>query len=79
MDKTAGNIRIAVLLSGSGTSLENIFEHIDAGLPAEVVCVLSSKKSAFGLQRAEKRGVPAIAIPRREYADVGAEIYCHIV
>ena len=72
MDKTAGRIRIAVLLSGSGTSLENIFEHIDAGLPAEVVCVLSSKKNAFGLQRAEKRGVPAIAIPRREYEDVGA-------
>ncbi len=72
MDKTAGRIRIAVLLSGSGTSLENIFEHIDAGLPAEVVCVLSSKKNAFGLQRAEKRGVPAIAIPRREYEDVRA-------
>jgi phosphoribosylglycinamide formyltransferase-1 len=71
MDKTAGKIRIAVLLSGSGTSLENIFKHIDAGLPAEVVCVLSSKKNAFGLQRAEKRGVPAIAIPRREYEDVG--------
>jgi phosphoribosylglycinamide formyltransferase-1 len=72
MARTTGKIRIAVLLSGSGTSLENIFEHIDAGLPAEVVCVLSSKKNAFGLQRAEKRGVPAIAIPRREYEDVRA-------
>jgi formyltetrahydrofolate-dependent phosphoribosylglycinamide formyltransferase len=63
-------LRLAVLLSGSGTSLENLFEHIDAGLPAEVVCVLSSKKSALGLRRAEARGVPAIAIPRREFADV---------
>ena len=63
---------MAVLLSGSGTSLENLFEHIDAGLPAEVVCVLSSKKSAFGLQRAEKRQVPAFAIPRRDFPDVGA-------
>jgi len=63
-------LRLAVLLSGSGTSLENLFEHIDAGLPAEVVCVLSSKKSAFGLRRAESRGIPAIAIPRRELADV---------
>jgi phosphoribosylglycinamide formyltransferase-1 len=63
-------LRLAVLLSGSGTSLENLFEHIDAGLPAEVVCVLSSKKSAFGLRRAESRGIPAIAIPRREYPDV---------
>lgn len=65
-------LRVAVLLSGSGTSLENLFEHIDAGLPAEVVCVVSSKKSAFGLERAERRGVPAIAVPRREYADGSA-------
>lgn len=64
-------LRLAVLLSGSGTSLENLFEQIDAGLPAEVVCVLSSKKSAFGLRRAEARGIPAIAVPRREYPDVG--------
>jgi len=69
---TDGKLRIAVLLSGSGTSLENLFEHIDAGLPAEVVCVVSSKKQAFGLQRAEKRGIPAIAVPRREYPDVAS-------
>jgi phosphoribosylglycinamide formyltransferase-1 len=71
MGEPARKLRIAVLLSGGGTSLENLFEHIEAGLPAEVVCVLSSKKSAFGLQRAEKRGVPALAIPRREHKDVG--------
>lgn len=63
-------LRIAVLLSGSGTSLENIFEHIDRGLPAEVVCVVASKKSAFGLTRASKRGVPAIAVPRKNHPDV---------
>ena len=63
-------LRVAVLLSGSGTSLENLFEHIDAGLPAEVVCVLSSKKQAFGLERARKRGIPAIAVPRKDYPDV---------
>lgn len=63
-------LRLAVLLSGGGTSLENLFEHIDEGLPAEVVCVLSSKKNAFGLRRAESRGIPAIAVPRRDYPDV---------
>ncbi len=72
MVQSTAKLRIAVLLSGNGTSLENLFEHIDAGLPAEVVCVISSKKGAFGLQRAEKRNVPAIAIPRREYPDVGS-------
>ncbi len=67
---TGGKLRIAVLLSGSGTSLENLFEHIDADLPAEIVCVVSSKKSAFGLQRAEQRGIPAVAVARREHPDV---------
>ena len=65
-------LRIAVLLSGSGTSLENLFEQIEAGLPAEIVCVIASKKSAFGLERAARRGVPAIAIPRRDHPDVTA-------
>ncbi len=65
-------LRVAVLLSGSGTSLENLFERIDAGLPAEIVCVVSSKKKAFGLARAERRNVPAFAIARREYPDVTA-------
>lgn len=70
MEKVAIPLRIAVLLSGGGTSLENLFAAIESGLPAEVVCVLSSKKTAFGLQRAENHGVPGIAIPRRGYSDV---------
>ncbi len=70
--ETPVKLHIAVLLSGSGTSLENLFDHIDAGLPAEIVCVVSSKKNAFGLQRAEGRGIPAVAVPRREFPNVGA-------
>lgn len=63
-------LRVAVLLSGSGTSLENLFEHIEQhGLPARVVCVIASKENAGGLARAETRGVPAFAIPRKKFAD----------
>ncbi len=72
MATTAEKLRVAVLLSGGGTSLENLFTEIEAGLSAEVVCVLASKKSAYGLERAEKHGVPAIAVPRRDYSDVHA-------
>jgi formyltetrahydrofolate-dependent phosphoribosylglycinamide formyltransferase len=72
MTEAKAPLRIAVLLSGSGTSLENLFEHIDRGLPAEVVCVVASKKSAFGLTRASNRGVPAIAVPRRDHPDVAS-------
>lgn len=70
---SASSPRIAVLLSGEGTSLENLFERIDAGeVPGRVVLVLSSKEGAGGLARAERRGVPALAVPRRVHRDVGA-------
>ena len=50
--------RVAVLLSGSGTSLENLFEHMDRGeVPGEVAVVIASKANAFGLERARRRGV----------------------
>jgi phosphoribosylglycinamide formyltransferase-1 len=64
--------RIAVLLSGSGTSLENLLERIDEGtVPGRVCVVVASKASAFGLERARRRGIPAVAVPRKEYPDVG--------
>ena len=66
----AGPLRVAVLLSGEGTSLENLFEHIEArSLPARVVCVIASKAEAGGLARAARRGVPALAVPRKQYRD----------
>ncbi len=64
-------LRIAVLLSGTGTSLSNLCERIDAGeVPAEVALVIASKAKAGGLERARRRGIPAVAIPRREHPDV---------
>ena len=63
--------RIAVLLSGTGTSLENLLERIDEGsVPGEVCVVVSSKANAPGLERARRRGIPALAVPRKEHADV---------
>ena len=65
-------LRVAVLLSGSGTSLENLLDHIEAGLPAQVVVVISSKGDAYGLERARKHGIPAVAIPRKKNPDIAA-------
>lgn len=61
-----------MLLSGSGTSLENLCSHIDAGLPAEVVVVISSRADAYGLERARLRGIPAVAVSRRDVPDLAA-------
>jgi formyltetrahydrofolate-dependent phosphoribosylglycinamide formyltransferase len=63
---------VAVLLSGEGTSLENLFEQIDSGaLNAQIVAVISSKENVGGLERARRRGVPALAVPRNQYPDSG--------
>jgi phosphoribosylglycinamide formyltransferase 1 len=66
-------LRLAVLLSGEGTSLENLFERIESGeLHARISVVIASKAGAGGLARARRRGVPAVAVPRKQYADVAA-------
>lgn len=53
-------MRIAVLLSGNGSTLQNIIDKTAAGLiDAQVVCVISSREDAFGLERARKANVPA--------------------
>ena len=68
---SARALRIAVLLSGTGSSLENLLEKIDAGdVPGEVRVVISSKPAALGLERAARRGIPAVAVARKEHPDV---------
>lgn len=71
MSPTTSPLRIAVLLSGNGSSLENLLEHIDSGeVDGEVVVVISSKTKAYGLERARQRGVPALGVPRKDYPDL---------
>ncbi len=68
-----GELRIGVLLSGEGTSLENLLDQVEqGGVPGRVALVVSSKAGAGGLGRAERRGVPAVAVPRRDHPDVEA-------
>ena len=63
-------LKIGVLISGSGTNLQAIIDAIDAGeLNCQVVKVLSSRPDAYGLQRAQDAGIPAVALDRTVYAD----------
>jgi formyltetrahydrofolate-dependent phosphoribosylglycinamide formyltransferase len=64
-------LRIAVLLSGNGSTLQNILDRSAKGLlDAQVVCVIASRADAYGLERAKKAGVHALAIPRKEHGSV---------
>jgi phosphoribosylglycinamide formyltransferase-1 len=54
---------IAVMLSGSGRTLVNLCDRIDAGdLPARVAVVIASKE-CLGAQRARDRGIPTLIEP----------------
>ena len=62
------HLKLGVLLSGGGTTLENIFEHIAAGkLDAEVAVVGASRKDAYGLVRAANHGVPSFVVQSRKH------------
>jgi phosphoribosylglycinamide formyltransferase-1 len=58
-------VRLAVLVSGSGTILKAMF---DAGLPIGVVL---SDRPCAGLALAEERGVPVELVDRRAYGGFG--------
>ena len=57
-------LRLAVLLSGSGTTLQNILDRIADGTlrGVEVTVVVSSRKDAGGIGRAERAGVPHVKV-----------------
>lgn len=61
--------RIVIFASGSGTNAQNIIEYFQSGNLAEVVLVLSNKKEAFVLERAEKLGVANRYFNREELYD----------
>lgn len=61
-------LRVAVLLSGGGTTLENIIGEIaSARLPATICLVLSSRRDAYGLTRAENHGIPTAVVPSCQF------------
>ncbi len=69
----SGVVKAAVLLSGSGRTLENFFATIDAGqLNLEIAAVVSSKPGVRGLDVACDRGVPASAFRRKDYPNPAA-------
>lgn len=66
-------LKVAVLLSGNGSTLQNILDRAAAGeLDAEVVCVVASRADAYGLERARMAGIPAIPVPRKDYPNAQA-------
>ena len=60
--------RIAVLVSGGGTNLQAIIDAQKSGVikSGEVVLVISNKRDAYALERAEKEGIESLVFVKKE-------------
>jgi phosphoribosylglycinamide formyltransferase-1 len=63
-------LRIAVLLSGRGTTFERLVaERAKGALDVEFTAVISSKPEAPGLERARRHGITAHVVSRKEHRE----------
>lgn len=59
---------IVVLISGGGSNLQAIIDHIKAEkLDVQISLVLSNREDAYGLKRAEKAGIPTAIIDHTQF------------
>lgn len=75
-------MKLAVLLSGSGRTLDNFHQHIVSGkLNAQIEVVISNVKNAMGLEKAKNYGYPACFAENSEVinailADYDIDLIC---
>lgn len=61
-------VRLAMLISGNGTTLQNFLDLIATGrLDATVEVAVSSNAKAYGLERARLAGIDTHVVRRRDY------------
>jgi formyltetrahydrofolate-dependent phosphoribosylglycinamide formyltransferase len=74
-------LRLAVLISGAGTTLRNLIDKIAADeLRAEIAAVISSSADAKGLRHAAAAGIAAFVIEPKSFAsraDFSAAVFEH--
>ena len=64
----AAPLRLAVLVSGAGTTLQHLLDESAAGrLPATVTLVVGSRPGLTGVERGDRAGVPTAVVDRRDY------------
>jgi phosphoribosylglycinamide formyltransferase-1 len=61
-------VRLAILLSGRGSNFQAIHEAVRSGkLDAEIVCVLSNRPDAAGIERAREYGYDAHILDHKSF------------
>lgn len=65
--KGEGLIRVAIFASGNGSNAENIVHYFKDSKPIQVALIVSNKKDAFVLERANNLGVPSLVLDNKEF------------
>ncbi len=61
-------LKIGVLISGSGTNLQSLIDNVESGnINGEISVVISNKKDAYGLERAQKYKIDAVYLNPKSY------------
>lgn len=61
-------IRVAVFISGGGTNLQSLIDSAaDPEYPAEIALVVSSKRTAYGLERAKAASIPSKVLRKKDF------------
>ena len=64
--------RLAVLISGGGSNLQALMDAVAQGrLDAEIAVVVSNRKAAHGLARAQAANLPTLYLPLKPWTDSG--------
>jgi phosphoribosylglycinamide formyltransferase 1 len=63
-------LKIAVLISGSGSNLQAVLDKISKGLiDCQIEWVISDRSDAYGLERAKSCGIKTLVLDRKIYGD----------
>jgi phosphoribosylglycinamide formyltransferase-1 len=61
-------LNLGVLISGNGSNLQSIIDHIEQGsLKAAIRIVVSNNPDAYGITRAQKHGIPVVVIKNSDF------------
>lgn len=70
MSRRSSPLRIVILISGRGSNMLAIAEHVrDGTTPAEIVAVMSNRADAPGLASAAALGIPIAVVSPDDHAD----------
>jgi len=64
----SGLLKLGVLISGNGSNLQSIIDHIEKGsLKAIIKIVISNNPEAYGLTRAKKHRIPVVVLKNGDF------------